>query len=144
MATHSSVMATHSSVLAGMIPWTEEPCGLQTLGSQGVGHRWVTEHNDAPDVSITQWQICHGKNFPSFSLWIRQIFGLLCIYMTLGLTLSIGWDHPLIREAHLISYGAFNFPLKIYENINNLIIKLIYYCWVREMMETINCYWSIS
>ena len=27
-------MATHSSVLAWRIPWTEEPGGLQTLGSQ--------------------------------------------------------------------------------------------------------------
>ena len=27
-------MATHSSILAGEIPWTEEPGGLQTMGSQ--------------------------------------------------------------------------------------------------------------
>ena len=25
-------MATHSSVLAWRIPWTEEPCGLQSMG----------------------------------------------------------------------------------------------------------------
>ena len=31
-------MATHSSVLAWIIPWTEEPGGLQSLGSQSVGH----------------------------------------------------------------------------------------------------------
>ena len=30
-------MATHSSILAWTIPWTEEPGGLQSLGSQGVG-----------------------------------------------------------------------------------------------------------
>ena len=27
-------MATHSSILAWRIPWTEEPGGLQSLGSQ--------------------------------------------------------------------------------------------------------------
>ena len=27
-------MATHSSVLAWRIPWTEEPSGLQSMGSQ--------------------------------------------------------------------------------------------------------------
>ena len=27
-------MATHSSILAWEIPWTEEPGGLQTMGSQ--------------------------------------------------------------------------------------------------------------
>ena len=31
-------MATHSSVLAWKIPWAEEPGGLQSMGSQEVGH----------------------------------------------------------------------------------------------------------
>ena len=30
--------ATHSSVLAWEIPWTKEPCGLQSAGSQRIGH----------------------------------------------------------------------------------------------------------
>ena len=29
--------ATHSSILAWRIPWTEEPGGLQCIGSQTVG-----------------------------------------------------------------------------------------------------------
>ena len=32
------VMATDSSILAWEIPWTEEPGGLQSMGSQIVGH----------------------------------------------------------------------------------------------------------
>ena len=35
-------MATYSSILAWRIPWTEEPGGLQSMGSQTVGHDWVT------------------------------------------------------------------------------------------------------
>ena len=31
-------MATHSNILAWRIPWTEEPGGLQSMGSQKVGH----------------------------------------------------------------------------------------------------------
>ena len=31
-------VATHSSILAWRIPWTEEPRGLQSMGSQGAGH----------------------------------------------------------------------------------------------------------
>ena len=31
-------MVTHSSILAWRIPWTEEPDGLQSIGSQKVGH----------------------------------------------------------------------------------------------------------
>ena len=35
-------MATHSSIPAWRIPWKEEPGGLQSMGSQRVGHNWVT------------------------------------------------------------------------------------------------------
>ena len=35
-------MATHSSTLAWKIPWTEEPCGLQSMGSLRVRHNWAT------------------------------------------------------------------------------------------------------
>ena len=31
-------MASHSSTLAWRIPWTEEPGGLQSMGSPRVGH----------------------------------------------------------------------------------------------------------
>ena len=31
-------MATHYSILAWRIPWTKEPGGLQSTGSQSVGH----------------------------------------------------------------------------------------------------------
>jgi len=31
-------MATHSNILAWRIPWTEEPGGLQSRGSQRVRH----------------------------------------------------------------------------------------------------------
>ena len=33
-------LATHSSILAWRIPWTEEPGGLQSMGSQRVGFDW--------------------------------------------------------------------------------------------------------
>ena len=31
-------MATHYTIFARKIPWTEEPGGLQSMGSQRVGH----------------------------------------------------------------------------------------------------------
>ena len=39
-------MATHSSILAWRIPWMEEPGGLQSTGSQRVGHDWATSLSD--------------------------------------------------------------------------------------------------
>ena len=36
-------MATFSSILAWRIPWTEEPGGLQSMGSQRVRHSLALE-----------------------------------------------------------------------------------------------------
>ena len=36
------VMVPHSSTLAWKIPWTEEPGGLQSMGSLGVRHDWTS------------------------------------------------------------------------------------------------------
>ena len=38
-------MTTHSSISAWTIPWTEEPGRLQSMGSQRVGHNWMTKHS---------------------------------------------------------------------------------------------------
>ena len=35
-------MAIHSCILAWKIPWREEPGGLQSMGSQRIGHNWAT------------------------------------------------------------------------------------------------------
>ena len=37
-------IATYSNILVYRIPWTEEPDGLQSTGSQRVGHHWATSH----------------------------------------------------------------------------------------------------
>ena len=55
-------MATHSSPLAWRIPWTEEPGGLQSTGSQRVGHDWVTSlTHSASVVSAFAIGKVHGK-----------------------------------------------------------------------------------
>ena len=40
-------MATHSSILAWRIPWTEEPGGLRSMGSQRVKHDRATEQQQS-------------------------------------------------------------------------------------------------
>ena len=52
-------MATHLTILAWRIPWTEEPAGLQSVGSQRVGHNPVT------NISLFL-QLCP---FPAVWLW---------------------------------------------------------------------------
>ena len=48
-------MATHSSILAWRIPRTEEPGGLQSIGSQRVGHDYMTN--------------THRHSYELFFLW---------------------------------------------------------------------------
>ena len=48
-------MATHSSILAWRIPWTEEPSGLESMGSQRVGHDWAT------NITTTCWKFYFRK-----------------------------------------------------------------------------------
>ena len=45
-------MATHSSILAWRIPRTEEPGGLQSMGSQRARHEPATEHTHWENVCI--------------------------------------------------------------------------------------------
>ena len=59
-------VALHSSTLAWKIPWTEEPGGLQSMGSLRVGHDWATsftfhfhalEKEMATHSSVLAWRI---------------------------------------------------------------------------------------
>ena len=58
-------MAAHSSVLAWRIPWTEEPGGPQSMGSQESRHDLVTEQQHI-------WRSCYvlGTHVSLFNLQI--------------------------------------------------------------------------
>ena len=43
-------METHSSILALEFPWTEEPGGLQSMGSQRIGQELVTTQQDGSSL----------------------------------------------------------------------------------------------
>ena len=56
-------VATHSSNLAGEIPWTEEPGGVQSMGSQRVGNDGVTNINT---------QVCFKKERPYTFIFVQH------------------------------------------------------------------------
>ena len=56
-------MAPGSSIPAWRIPWTEEPGGLQSMGSQRVGHDWAHHWT----VIGAQWMIVRWNN-----KWIKE------------------------------------------------------------------------
>ena len=74
-------MAPHSSTLAWKIPWTEEPGRLQTMGSQRVGHDWVTSLSLFPFMHWRgKWQptpvFLPGESQGRGSLVGRRLWGL--------------------------------------------------------------------
>ena len=67
-------METYSSILAWRIPWTEEPSGLQSMGSQKVRHDWATN-------TCNLVVFCSGMlRFLSFSLLCNYCRFLLSGY----------------------------------------------------------------
>ena len=71
-------MATYTSILAWRIPWTQEPGGLQSVGSQRVGHDWATNthththtHTHTQKMALQSWTVskeeqlkwCQGKKW---------------------------------------------------------------------------------
>ena len=61
-------MATHSSILVWRIPCTEEPAGLQSMGSQRVGHDWLTEQQQRRDSQPAKVMkgVCDFANMDNF------------------------------------------------------------------------------
>ena len=55
-------MATHANILAWRIPWTEEPGGLQSMGSQRVGH-------DRSDLACTYARMGNSKELYVFCIF---------------------------------------------------------------------------
>ena len=60
--------------MPGESPWTEEPGRLQTMGSQRVGHDWVTER--APREE--NWQLT--RMLLVFSLTLGDAWSAKCVY----------------------------------------------------------------
>ena len=83
-------MATHSSILAWKIPWTEEPGGLQSMGSHRVCHDWVIEHQAYIHSVISQ------------ILCFRFLFCLSCLYQSLWFfSPDKSWLSPECSSEHL-------------------------------------------
>ena len=58
-------MATHSSTLAWGIPWTEEPGGLQSMGSQRAGHDLASTQQQQYKVFLPMVSLDSSASFLS-------------------------------------------------------------------------------
>ena len=65
-------MATHSGILAWRIPWTEEPGGLQSIGSQRVRDDW---NDSAHTNTCVLYRLFSKCGFQDFSINISYHLG---------------------------------------------------------------------
>ena len=65
--------ATHSSILSWRIPWTEEPGGLQSMGSQRVGHNCAKNfHFQFSSVTQSCLTLCDYMNCSTLGLPVHH------------------------------------------------------------------------
>ena len=100
-------MATHFSTLAWKILWTEEPGRLPSMGSQRVGHDWVTSLTH----SAILFQALGSVTFT---------FRLLCLLLLLSLSYSSrlggeGWGESFQTLSFPLVLGSLGYP--VYSNL---------------------------
>ena len=105
-------MATHSSIFAWRIPWTEEPGGLQSMGSQRVGHDWVTS---LPKMLKMSHLIISDSS--GFHPQIRSKFGWGSLYT--------------IPQVQLLEFFQIWKAVSIREKLSSYICSIQWYSWHR-------------
>ena len=102
-------MATHPSILAWRIPWTEEPRGLQSMGSKRVRHHRMT--NIHTQITKMRWFGCCC--FPLPELW-----------MLMGNKRKRNNCKDILIE-RLQAFSTWSWNL---ESLKTTLIKVSYYC----------------
>ena len=69
-------MAPHSSTLAWKIPWTEEPGGLQSMGSLRVRHDWATSLSRIGEGNGNPLQCSCLENPRDGGAWWAAVYGI--------------------------------------------------------------------
>ena len=83
-------MATHSSTLAWKIPWTEERSRLQSMGSQRVGHDWVTSlHLTIPSGSNSKESACYAGDLVQSLAWEELLEKVMATHSSI-----LAWRTP--------------------------------------------------
>ena len=115
-------MATCSSTLAWKIPWTEEPGGLQSMGSQRVRHDWATQQQEGfsepvqralrqmgfPGSSVGKESACNARDpisIPGSERSPGEGIGYPVQYSWTSLVAQLVKNPPAMRETWVQSLG---------------------------------------
>ena len=91
-------MAIYSSILIWRIPWTEEPGRLQSIGSQRVGHEWVT-NTFTFSLSLNNYIAFVWYSFLAFLCSVSFFSKYICNNKTLRIkNIKRGWVDIVVRD----------------------------------------------
>ena len=96
-------MAIHSTILAWRLPWAQETGGLQSVGSQRVGHDWATNTTQNIYPEATEAHISSVK--PSFFSYISERLEILAIMGPWSLVQTVNEHTGMIHSTE--HYASF-------------------------------------
>ena len=70
-------MSIHSGIFTWRIPWTEGPGGLQSTGSQRIGHAWATKQQQQKGLRL----LVISRNFQHPAVPVRNLMPVFCLFM---------------------------------------------------------------
>ena len=109
-------MATPLHILAWRIPWTEEPVGLQSIGSQRVRHNLATKTTQQQQPYLYPlWTRCNvfSPQFYSLLVYFCHFWNhILCLYSCnkclLNKKLGGYWEYPVLNKIFLSSKSSWS------------------------------------
>ena len=138
-------MATRSSTLARQIPWTEEPGGLQSMGSLRTGHDWATHS------SVLAWRIpgtgepgglqsmgSHrvGHDWRDLAAAAAALQSSLCHVCVDGT--FRGWTHLLVTSNQ-------RWTKKFFQKLINVLSMLLWFWYsIKNTVEYIIWLWNVD
>ena len=93
--------ATHCSILAWRIPWTEEPGGLQSMGSRRVRHNWTTNttNRSLHATKVNRWRLNKWTKM-EISIILFFNFHFFISWRLITLQYCSGFCHTLTWISH--------------------------------------------
>ena len=123
-----------SPILSGEIPWTEEPCGLQSMRSQRVRHNWVAITFDTSQffyflinkivcmfLRICQY-LLYSVIYSHYPSYYFLVFLTSVVITPVSYLFLVIW----IIFYLFLSLGG-GFPIQFFQNINSWLIIIFFY-----------------
>ena len=127
-------MAAHSNVLAWRTPWTEEPGGLLSTGSQRVGHDWSDLTHGLPGKSLAfcLFSFLHLD----FAFRTEPLFLFLSICLVFGMREVLGTGGLYVSNSPKLSVFVTQInPLQ--DDISGPVISDLWLRWCTGFLLTI-------